>query len=141
MKNVLGGINGRLDNAEGRLRKLTGSRRNYPDLNSERKMAGKKMNRALVISDINSKEIISTEWEPPKESGERREKFKLIVFKFECLMSTILLLSSGLHFFFLMINLMSSSYLFLLYNVSFFRPLSLSFKSFLFITDFKQFYH
>lgn len=48
-------------------------------------MAGKRMNRALVISDINSKEITSTEWEPPKESGKGRQKFKLIVFKCECL--------------------------------------------------------
>ena len=100
------------------------------------------MNRALVISDINSKEIISTEWEPPKESGEGREKFKLIVFKFECLnvhcSATVLWFAfffsddkSDVIFIFVPLYIMCP----------FSPPLSLSFKSFLFIIDFKQFYH
>lgn len=50
-------------------------------------MTGKKNEQS--ISDqwlINSKEITFTELEPPKESGGGgREKFKLTVFKFECL--------------------------------------------------------
>ena len=84
-------------------------------------MAGKRMNRALVISDINSKEITSTEWEPPKESGKGRQKFKLIVFKCECLNGHCSAAVLWFAFFFLMINLMSSLSLFLcIYSVLFF---------------------
>lgn len=87
-------------------------------------MAGKRMNRALVISDINSKEITSTEWEPPKESGKGRQKFKLIVFKCECLNGHCSAAVLWFAFFFLMINLMSSLSLFLcIYSVLFFLSL------------------